>query len=84
MTDFGTVKNWFEARGFGFLKPDQPGQNDVFVHVSALGGLKELKAGARVSYDIGMSKRSQRPQAANVRVLEPVPAPADDDAVGNQ
>jgi cold shock protein len=49
----GTVK-WFNAqKGFGFIQPDEGG-NDVFVHISAVeaAGLRGLNEGQKVSYEI--------------------------------
>ena len=49
----GTVK-WFNpAKGFGFIEPET-GDNDVFVHVSAVeaAGMGTLTEGQRVSYDV--------------------------------
>lgn len=49
----GTVK-WFNpTKGFGFIQPEQGG-NDVFVHISALerAGVSTLNEGQRVSYEI--------------------------------
>ncbi len=49
----GTVK-WFNpAKGFGFIQPEF-GDNDVFVHVSAVeaAGMGTLTEGQRVSYDV--------------------------------
>ena len=49
----GTVK-WFNpAKGYGFIQPES-GDNDVFVHVSAVeaAGMGTLAEGQRVSYDI--------------------------------
>ncbi len=49
----GTVK-WFNpAKGFGFIQPET-GDNDVFVHVSAVeaAGMGTLAEGQRVSYDV--------------------------------
>ena len=49
----GTVK-WFNAnKGFGFIEPDD-GENDVFVHVTAVqeSGLGNLDEGDRVSFEL--------------------------------
>ncbi len=49
----GTVK-WFNpAKGYGFIQPES-GENDVFVHISAVenAGLGTLAEGQRVSYDV--------------------------------
>jgi CspA family cold shock protein len=55
----GTVK-WFNAeKGFGFIEPDDGGQ-DVFVHFSAIadrGGYRSLDEGQRVSYDASPGER---------------------------
>ena len=49
----GTVK-WFNpTKGFGFIQPDQGGQ-DVFVHITALekAGIRDLPEGQKVSYEL--------------------------------
>ena len=49
----GTVK-WFNAnKGFGFIEPDD-GENDVFVHVTAVqeSGLGSLDEGDRVNFEL--------------------------------
>lgn len=49
----GTVK-WFNtAKGFGFIAPDDGG-NDVFVHISAVerSGLTGLADDQKVSYEL--------------------------------
>ena len=49
----GTVK-WFNGRkGFGFIEPDD-GENDVFVHVTAVkdSGLNVLNEGDKVSFEL--------------------------------
>ncbi|PYZ93468.1 cold-shock protein [Salipaludibacillus keqinensis] len=61
----GTVK-WFNAeKGFGFIEVE--GQDDVFVHFSAIQGegFKTLEEGQAVSFDIEEGQRG--PQAANVQ-----------------
>jgi cold shock protein len=53
----GTVK-WFNAtKGFGFIQPDQGG-NDVFVHISALerAGMRTLMEGQKLSYDVVLER----------------------------
>ncbi|GAF11969.1 cold shock protein CspD [Bacillus sp. JCM 19046] len=60
----GTVK-WFNAeKGFGFI--EREGNDDVFVHFSAIQGegFKTLEEGQTVSFDIEDGARG--PQAANV------------------
>lgn len=49
----GTVKFFNETKGFGFITPDDGG-NDAFVHISAVerAGMRTLKEGNRVSYDL--------------------------------
>ncbi|MDJ1109767.1 cold shock protein CspA [Macrococcus caseolyticus] len=60
----GTVK-WFNAeKGFGFIEID--GENDVFVHFSAINqeGYKSLEEGQAVEFEVVEGDRG--PQAANV------------------
>ncbi|CFO43847.1 CSD family cold shock protein [Staphylococcus aureus] len=60
----GTVK-WFNAeKGFGFIEVE--GENDVFVHFSAINqdGYKSLEEGQAVEFKVVEGDRG--PQAANV------------------
>lgn len=50
----GTIKFFNEAKGFGFIKPDN-GAQDVFVHVSGL--VNEVKEGDRVTYETEQGKK---------------------------
>ena len=64
----GTVK-WFNPiKGYGFIKPDNGGQ-DVFVHVSAVerAGYSGLAEGAKVSYEL-VTTRFGKTAAANLRL----------------
>ncbi|MFG6121181.1 cold-shock protein [Thalassobacillus sp. B23F22_16] len=60
----GTVK-WFNAeKGFGFIEVQ--GEDDVFVHFSAIQGegFKTLEEGQAVEFEVTEGNRG--PQAANV------------------
>ena len=65
--DTGTV-NWFnEQKGYGFIQPDN-GQNDIFVHISAVerAGLRTLTEGQKVSFEVVTDKRTGRASAGNL------------------
>ncbi|QEL25078.1 cold-shock protein [Bosea sp. F3-2] len=64
----GTVK-WFNTdKGFGFIQPDDGGQ-DAFVHISAVerAGLRTLREGQKVSYELVQDKRSGKVSADNLQ-----------------
>jgi len=70
----GVVK-WFNAtKGFGFIKPDNGGE-DLFVHVSAVeqSGLRSLEEGQTVAYDIELDRRKGKTSAVNLRVTGAAP-----------
>ncbi len=62
----GTVKWFNDAKGFGFITPDD-GSKDLFAHFSAIQdiGFKSLKESQRVTFDVAASERG--PQAINIR-----------------
>ncbi len=64
----GTVK-WFNSqKGFGFIQPDEGG-NDVFVHISAVerAGMHGVNEGQKVSFDVVADRRSGKSSADNLR-----------------
>jgi len=66
----GTVK-WFNGqKGYGFIQPDQGG-NDVFVHISAVerAGLNGLNEGQKVSYELEQDRRSGKTAAGQLQAI---------------
>jgi len=63
----GTVKWFNDAKGFGFITPDDGGK-DLFVHFSAIqaGGFKTLKENDKVQFEVGQGAKG--PNATNVRL----------------
>jgi len=61
----GTVKWFNDAKGFGFITPED-GSKDVFVHHSAVqgSGFKSLAEGQKVKFELQQSPKG--PSAANV------------------
>ncbi|MET0679321.1 MAG: cold-shock protein [Bradyrhizobium sp.] len=65
----GTVK-WFNGtKGFGFIQPDDGG-NDVFVHISAVerAGLSGLAEGQKLSYEVQVDSKRGKSSAENLRL----------------
>ncbi len=63
----GTVK-WFNpTKGFGFITPDEKG-DDVFVHISAVrdANLNSLDEGQRVTFDL--ERNNGKVFAVNLRL----------------
>ena len=65
----GTLTQWDDAKGYGFITPDQGGK-DVFVHVTAVerSGIGTLDEGMRVSFDTEPDKRGKGPKAVNLQL----------------
>ena len=64
----GTVKWFSDDKGYGFITPDEGGE-DLFVHHSDIAGdgFRSLQEGAKVSYDEGSGDKG--PRAVNVQRL---------------
>ena len=65
----GAVKWFNESKGFGFITPDNGG-DDVFAHFSAIQarGFKTLKENQKVSFDVTVGPKGK--QATNIKPLD--------------
>jgi CspA family cold shock protein len=63
----GTVKWFDDAKGYGFITPDEGGK-DLFVHHSNVSGsgFKSLAEGAKVEFEAAEGQKG--PEARNVAV----------------
>jgi len=64
----GTVKWFNEAKGFGFITPED-GSKDLFAHFSEIqsGGFKTLAEGQRVQYVARDGLKG--PQASQIQII---------------
>lgn len=62
----GTVKWFNDEKGYGFIKPDDGGQ-DLFAHYSQIKaeGFKSLKENQKVEFEVTTGPRGK--QASNIR-----------------
>jgi cold shock protein len=60
----GTVKFFNLQKGFGFIAPDDGG-NDAFVHISAVerAGMSDLREGQKVGYELVADRKSGKMSA---------------------
>jgi CspA family cold shock protein len=70
----GTVKFFNESKGYGFIQPDEGG-NDAFVHITAVerAGMRSLRQDQRISYDLQQDRRGKM-AATNLRLPEEQPS----------
>eukprot|EP00419_Tripos_fusus_P009745 CAMPEP_0172661824 /NCGR_PEP_ID=MMETSP1074-20121228/4967_1 /TAXON_ID=2916 /ORGANISM="Ceratium fusus, Strain PA161109" /LENGTH=129 /DNA_ID=CAMNT_0013477655 /DNA_START=81 /DNA_END=468 /DNA_ORIENTATION=+ len=75
----GTALRWRDDRGFGFIKPDDGG-DDIFVHRNSLGEGRDqrLEEGDRVEYEECFDDRKGKTNAENVVDLKEAEAAAEE------
>lgn len=67
----GTVKWFNDAKGFGFIEPDEGGP-DVFAHFSAIEmeGFRTLKQGSKVSFELVQGPKGNLAQSIKPLVMQ--------------
>ena len=70
----GTLKKWFEEKGFGFIAPDK-GSNDIFIHISSFGRdiSRRPEVGDTIFYYITSDKKGKT-KAVDALIEGAVPA----------
>lgn len=65
----GIVKWFNDAKGFGFITPDEGGE-DLFAHFSAIEieGFKTLKEGQKVTFEVVTGSKGK--QAAHIKPVK--------------
>ena len=63
----GTVKRFSDDRGFGFITPDDGGE-DLFVHHTGIAGsgFKSLDEGAKVTYEATQGRKGMQADKVSV------------------
>lgn len=61
----GVIKFFNDSKGFGFIKPDDGG-DDIFVHISGL--VDEVRENDKVEFDVERGKKGMN--AANVKIVD--------------
>ncbi|MFN0190772.1 MAG: cold-shock protein [Aestuariivirga sp.] len=70
MRQNGTVKFFNQAKGYGFISPEDGGK-DVFVHITAVqkSGIPELGENMKISFEVQADKRGRGPQAVELQLI---------------
>ena len=71
MRQTGTVKFFNQAKGFGFITPDEGG-TDVFVHITAVesSSVGALNEGMRITFETEPDKHGKGPKAVELQTAE--------------
>lgn len=70
MESRGQLRSWNDQKGFGFIRPEQGG-DEVFAHISAMRGTRRPVQGDRVLY-LSEPDRSGRARATHIRLDAPM------------
>jgi CspA family cold shock protein len=62
----GTVKFFNDTKGFGFIKPENANEQDIFVHTTGL--IDEIRENDLVEYEVERGKKGLN--AVRVRLVD--------------
>jgi cold shock protein len=65
----GVVVGFKDDRGYGWIRPDDGGGGDIFVHARNISNADKLNQGQRVSFEVVTDEKRSKPRADRVRVL---------------
>ena len=70
MRKTGVVKFFNQAKGYGFIAPED-GSKDIFVHITSVqrAGIPWLDEGIRLSFELEEDLRGRGPQAVELQLL---------------
>jgi len=70
MRQNGTVQLFNQAKGYGFISPEDGGK-DVFVHITAVqrSGIPELNEGQKISFEVQDDKKGRGLQAVELQLI---------------
>jgi len=80
----GTVKFFNDAKGYGFIQPDNGG-TDAFVHISAVeqAGMRSLRQDQRLSYELEQG-RGGKMSAVSLKSADEAPQESQQPAATNE
>ncbi len=68
MQTTGTVKWFNDTKGFGFIEPENGG-DDIFVHITAVNesDMQTLREGQKITFDIQEDPKRNKSNAVNLK-----------------
>ncbi len=72
----GTLKKWFDEKGFGFIIPQDSGK-DVFVHITAFdrNNTRKPRVGDEIYYSLAVEKGKTKAVGARIKGVEAISKP---------
>jgi CspA family cold shock protein len=68
----GIIRDWIDDKRYGFIRPDDRDQRQIFFHAKQFPFGEIPRHGQRVSYDVG-EDRDGRKHAVSIRLINDAP-----------